>query len=213
MKRILAAVSVAAALGLGASLSFADDATKLAEPPAAGLAVATFAAGCFWCVEPPYDKLAGVVSTTSGYTAGTKAGATYKEVGRGGTGHTEGVRVVYDPTKVKYETLLEVFWRNVDPLDGQGQFCDKGDMYRPAIFAHDEEQTRLAEASKAQLAASGRFKQPIAVTVEPAKEFWVAEDYHQDYYKKNPTKYSYYRWGCGRDARLEELWGKAKESS
>lgn len=213
MKRILAAMGLAAALGLGAGPSFADEPTKLAEPPAAGLAVATFAAGCFWCVEPPYDKLAGVVSTTSGYTGGTKAGATYKEIGGGGTGHTEAVRIVYDPAKVKYETLLEVFWRNVDPLDGKGQFCDKGDMYRPAILAHDEEQTRLAEASKAQLAASGRFKQPIAVSVEPAKEFWVAEDYHQDYYKKNPTKYSYYRWGCGRDARLEELWGKPKESS
>jgi peptide-methionine (S)-S-oxide reductase len=116
--------------------------------------------------------------------------------------------VIYDPKKVSYEKLLEVFWRNVDPLDAGGQFCDRGDPYRPAIFVHDEEQKRLAEASKAALAASGRFKQAIVVPIEPAREFWVAEDYHQDYYLKNPTKYAYYRWGCGRDARLEQLWGK-----
>lgn len=207
MNRILAAFGLAA-LALGASVSLADEPTKLADPPAAGLAVATFAAGCFWCVEPPFDKLPGVVSTTSGYTGGTKAGATYKDVGKGGTGHTEAVRVVYDPAKVQYETLLEVFWKNVDPLDGEGQFCDRGDMYRPGIFVHDEQQRRLAEESKAKLAATGRFKEPIAVSIEPAKEFWIAEDYHQDYYVTNPLKYGYYRWGCGRDARLEELWGK-----
>ncbi len=207
MKRILAAFGLAA-LGLGAGASFAEERTKLADPPTGGQAVATFAAGCFWCVEPPYDKLPGVISTTSGYTGGTVAGATYREVGGGGTGRTEGVRVVYDPAKVSYETLLEVFWKNVDPLDADGQFCDKGDMYRPAIFVHNEEQKRLAEASKQKLAASGRFKEPIVVKVEPAKDFWVAEDYHQDYYIKNPTKYAYYRWGCGRDARLQELWGK-----
>ena len=130
----------------------------------------------------------------------------------GGTGHTEAVRVVYDPAKVGYDKLLEIFWKNVDPLDAKGQFCDKGEQYRPAIFVHDEEQRRLAEASKAALAASGRFKQPIAVAIEPAADFWIAEDYHQDYYLKNPAKYAYYRWGCGRDARLEELWGK-KEGS
>jgi peptide-methionine (S)-S-oxide reductase len=211
MKRILAAFGLAA-LAFGAGVSLADEPTKLAEPPPAGLAVATFAAGCFWCVEPPFDKLTGVVSTTSGYTGGTKAGATYKDVGKGGTGHTEAVRIVYDPAKVKYETLLEVFWKNVDPLDGEGQFCDRGDMYRPGIFAHTEEQKSLAEESKARLAASGRFKEPIAVGVETAKEFWIAENYHQDYYQTNPLKYGYYRWGCGRDARLEELWGKNQGS-
>ena len=208
----LAVLLAALAGALGLSLAAADEPTKRAEPPGPGFAVATFAAGCFWCVEPPYDKTAGVVSTTSGYTGGKVAGATYRQVGMGGTGHTEAVRVVYDPAKVGYDKLLEVYWKNVDPLDAKGQFCDKGEPYRPAIFVHDEEQRRLAEASKAALAASGRFKQPIVVAIEPASDFWIAEDYHQDYYLKNPAKYAYYRWGCGRDARLEELWGK-KEGS
>src|SRR5215208_88716 len=208
----LALLLAALAAALGLSLAAADEPTKRAEPPGPGLAVATFAAGCFWCVEPPYDKTEGVVSTTSGYTGGKVAGATYRQVGMGGTGHTEAVRVVYDPAKVGYDKLLEVYWKNVDPLDAKGQFCDKGEPYRPAIFVHDEEQRRLAEASKAALAASGRFKQPIVVAIEPASDFWIAEDYHQDYYLKNPAKYAYYRWGCGRDARLEELWGK-KEGS
>jgi peptide-methionine (S)-S-oxide reductase len=208
----LAVLLAALAGALGLSLAAADEPTKRAEPPGPGLAVATFAAGCFWCVEPPYDKTEGVVSTTSGYTGGKVAGATYRQVGMGGTGHTEAVRVVYDPAKVGYGKLLEVYWKNVDPLDANGQFCDKGEPYRPAIFVHDEEQRRLAEASKAALAASDRFKQPIAVAIEPAADFWIAEDYHQDYYLKNPAKYAYYRWGCGRDARLEELWGK-KEGS
>jgi peptide-methionine (S)-S-oxide reductase len=208
MKRTwLLVAALASALGTAGALA-ADERTQLAPQPPAGMAVATFAAGCFWCVEPPFDKLDGVVSTTSGYTGGKVAGATYKEVGRGGTGHTEAVRVVYDPNKVGYQKLVDVFWRNVDPLDAHGQFCDKGDEYRPAIFTHDDEQKKIAEASKAALAASGRFKQPIVVAVEPAKEFWIAEDYHQDYYQKNPVQYAYYRWGCGRDARLEELWGK-----
>ena len=204
----LAVLLAALAGALGLSLAAADEPTKRAEPPGPGLAIATFAAGCFWCVEPPYDKTEGVVSTTSGYTGGKVAGATYRQVGMGGTGHTEAVRVVYDPAKVGYDKLLEVYWKNVDPLDAKGQFCDKGEPYRPVIFVHDEEQRRLAEASKAALAASGRFKQPIVVAIEPASDFWIAEDYHQDYYLKNPAKYAYYRWGCGRDARLEELWGK-----
>jgi peptide-methionine (S)-S-oxide reductase len=208
----LALLLAALAGALGLSLAAADEPTKRAEAPGPGLAVATFAAGCFWCVEPPYDKTEGVVSTTSGYTGGKVAGATYRQVGMCGTGHTEAVRVVYDPAKVGYDKLLEIYWRNVDPLDAKGQFCDKGEPYRPAIFVHDEEQRRLAEASKAALAASGRFQQPIAVAIEPAADFWIAEDYHQDYYLKNPAKYAYYRWGCGRDARLEELWGK-KEGS
>jgi peptide-methionine (S)-S-oxide reductase len=204
----LAVLLAALAGALGLSLAAADEPTKRAEPPGPGLAVATFAAGCFWCVEPPYDKTEGVVSTTSGYTGGKVAGATYRQVGMGGTGHAEAVRVVYDPAKVGYDKLLEIYWKNVDPLDAKGQFCDKGEPYRPVIFVHDEEQRRLAEASKAALAASGRFKQPIVVAIEPASDFWIAEDYHQDYYLKNPAKYAYYRWGCGRDARLEELWGK-----
>ena len=205
----LPSLLAALALTLGlAGAAPADEPTKSAEPPPAGLAVATIAAGCFWCVEPPFDKTEGVVSTTSGYTGGTVAGATYRQVGAGGTGHTEAVRVVFDPAKVSYDKLLDVYWKNVDPLDGGGQFCDRGPEYRPVIFVHDDEQRRAAEASKTALAASGRFKQPIVVSVEPAKEFWVAEDYHQDYYQKNPVKYHYYRWGCGRDARLEEVWGK-----
>jgi methionine-S-sulfoxide reductase len=199
----------ALALGLGTqAASAADERTKLAEPPAAGLAVATFAGGCFWCMEPPFDKLDGVVSTTSGYTGGMVVGPSYKEVSGGRTDHTEALRVVYDPAKVTYAKLLEVFWRNVDPVDGSGQFCDRGHEYRPAVFAHDEEQKRLTEESKAKLAASGRFKEPIAVAVEGAKDFYVAEDYHQDYYQKNALKYQYYRWGCGRDARLKEVWGE-----
>jgi peptide-methionine (S)-S-oxide reductase len=207
MKALLAIV------GLAATLAFAparaeDERTQLAPEAPAGLALATFAGGCFWCMEPPFDKLAGVVSTTSGYTGGQVAGATYKEVSRGGTGHAEAVRVVYDPAKVTYEQLVDTFWKNVDPLDPEGQFCDQGDMYRPAIFTHDDKQKQVAESSKAALVASGRFKDPIVVTVAPAREFWVAEDYHQDYYLKNPLTYAYYRWGCGRDARLEELWGK-----
>jgi peptide-methionine (S)-S-oxide reductase len=196
----------ALALGIGLAAPAAEERTQRAPEPPAGMAVATFAAGCFWCVEPPFDKLDGVVSTTSGYTGGHVAGATYKEVGRGGTGHTEAVRVVYDPGKVEYNKLVDTFWRNVDPLDAHGQFCDKGEEYRPAIFTHDEEQRKAAEASKVALAR--RFKKPIVVAIEPAREFWAAEDYHQDYYQKNPLQYAYYRWGCGRDARLEELWGK-----
>ena len=207
MKRASLIVVALAALGLGGAFA-ADERTQLAPEPAAGLAVATFAGGCFWCMEPPFDKLDGVVSTTSGYTGGKTVGPTYKEVSGGGTGHAEAVQVVYDPNKVEYKKLVDVFWKNVDPLDAHGQFCDKGDQYRPAIFTHNDEQKQIAETSKAALAASGRFKQPIVVAVEPAREFWVAEDYHQDYYLKNPVKYQYYRWGCGRDARLEEVWGK-----
>jgi peptide-methionine (S)-S-oxide reductase len=200
-------------LGLAALVSLAATAafgvTRQAEPPGAGLATAVFAGGCFWCMEPPFDQTEGVVSTTSGYTGGTKAGATYQEVSGGNTGHYEALRVVYDPGKVTYAKLLEVFWRNVDPVDSKGQFCDKGPEYRAAIFVAGEEQTKLAGESKAALEKSGRFKQPIAVAIEPAREFWVAEDYHQDYYLTNPTKYKFYRWNCGRDARLEAVWGTA----
>jgi len=181
-----------------------------ADKPAdsAGLAKATFAGGCFWCMEPPYDKLDGVVSTTSGYTGGQKANPTYREVSAGVTGHTEAVQVVYDPKKVSYEKLLDVFWRNVDPTDSGGQFCDRGGQYRTGIFYHDEEQQRLAQASKAALEKSKPFKQPIVTPLVAATEFYPAEDYHQDYYMKNPIRYKFYRGGCGRDKRLEELWGK-----
>ncbi len=176
---------------------------------AQGTAKATFAGGCFWCMEPPYDKLPGVISTTSGYMGGKKRSPTYEEVSTGTTGHAEVVQIVYDPAKVSYEKLLEVFWRNIDPTVRDQQFCDVGSQYRTAIFFHDEEQKRLAEASKAALEKSKPFKAPIVTPVQAAGDFWPAEDYHQDYYKKNPVRYKYYRTGCGRDERLRQLWGKA----
>ncbi len=180
-----------------------------AKPPPAGAAVAAFAGGCFWCMEPPYDKLDGVLSTTSGYMGGTKRNPTYEEVSSGRTGHAEVVQVVYDPKKVTYEKLLEVFWRNVDPTVIDRQFCDVGSQYRTAIFVHTDEQRRAAENSKALLAMTKPFKDPIVTPIVAAAEFWPAEEYHQDYYVRNPLRYTYYRTGCGRDARLKALWGSA----
>lgn len=177
--------------------------------PAAEPAVATFAGGCFWCMEPPYDKLEGVISTTSGYTGGHQENPTYGEVSAGGTGHYEALRVVYDPDRVGYQQLLALFWHNVDPLDAGGQFCDRGDQYRTAIFVHDEEQRRLAEESKRSLARAGGFDRPIVTPILPAGPFYPAETYHQDYYEKNPLRYKFYRYSCGRDARLEALWGES----
>ena len=168
-------------------------------------AKATFAGGCFWCMEPPFDKLDGVTSTISGYAGGEKKNPTYEEVSAGNTGHAEVVQVTYDPKKITYEKLLEVFWRNVDPLTPNRQFCDVGSQYRTAIFYHDETQKRLAEESKKAL--SKRFKEPIVTEIVAASEFYPAEDYHQDYYTKNPLRYKYYRYNCGRDQRLEALWG------
>jgi peptide-methionine (S)-S-oxide reductase len=172
------------------------------------LAKATFAGGCFWCMEPPYDKLDGVVSTTSGYIGGRTKNPTYEAVSAGGTGHAEAVEIVFDPAKVSYAKLLDVFWRNIDPTVRNRQFCDVGDQYRSAIFYHDAEQKRLAEASKAALAKSKPFPQPIVTEIVPAGVFTAAETYHQDYYVKNPLRYKFYRYSCGRDQRLEELWGK-----
>src|SRR5262249_2998506 len=167
---------------------------------------ATFAGGCFWCVEADFDKVEGVVSTTSGYTGGGKANPSYEEVSRGGTGHAEAVEIVYDPSKVSYQKLLDVFWHNIDPLVKDRQFCDHGNQYRTAIFYHGDEQRKLAEASKA--AVQGRFKEPIATEIVAAGPFYKAEDYHQDFYVKNPIRYKFYRYNCGRDTRLEELWGR-----
>ena len=191
--------------GLPVWLSFiASAGAQQNEPPKT--AIATFAGGCFWCVEADFDKVGGVISTTSGYTGGRTPNPTYEEVSRGGTGHAESVEIVYDPIKVSYEKLLDVFWHDIDPLAKNSQFCDHGDQYRTAIFYHDEEQRRFAEASKT--AVQARFKQPIATQITAAGPFYRAEDYHQDYYLKNPIRYKFYRFNCGRDARLEELWGK-----
>jgi peptide-methionine (S)-S-oxide reductase len=173
----------------------------------AATAKATFAGGCFWCMEPPYDELDGVISTISGYAGGKTKNPTYEQVSRGTTGHTEVVQVTYDPKKITYEKLLDVFWRNVDPLTPNRQFCDIGSQYRTAIFYHDENQKRLAEESKKAL--SKRFKEPIVTEIVAYTEFYPAEEYHQDYYTKNPLRYKYYRYNCGRDQRLEALWGAA----
>jgi peptide-methionine (S)-S-oxide reductase len=179
------------------------------SPGGTPLAKATFAGGCFWCMEPPYDELEGVISTISGYTGGTKKNPTYEQVSAGTTGHTEAVEVTYDPKKISYDKLLDVFWRNIDPLTANAQFCDSGSQYRSAIFYHDQTQKTLAEASKKRV--QSRFKQPIVTEIVRASEFYPAEDYHQDYYKKNPVRYKIYRYGCGRDSRLQELWGAEKK--
>ena len=174
---------------------------------ATNLEKATFAGGCFWCMEHPFDQLSGVISVTSGYTGGHKKNPTYEEVSAGGTGHAESVQVVYDPAKVTYEKLLNVFWHNIDPTTKDRQFCDAGNQYRSAIFYHNEEQHQLALQSKAQLEKNKTFKEPIVTEIVKATEFYPAEEYHQHYYKKNPIRYKYYRTSCGRDKRLKELWG------
>jgi len=176
----------------------------------ATMAKAIFAGGCFWCMEPPFEKLPGVVAVISGYTGGTQVNPTYQEVSSGRTGHTEAIQVIYDPKLVDYNTLLDTFWANIDPTDGGGQFIDRGPQYRSAIFYLDDEQRRLAESSKAKLAASGLFKGTIVTEISAAGPFYPAEDYHQDYYKTNPLRYNYYRWGSGRDEFLESTWKKAK---
>ena len=174
---------------------------------ATNLEKATFAGGCFWCMEHPFDEIPGVVSVTSGYTGGQKKNPGYEEVSAGGTGHAESVQVVYDPTKVTYEKLLKVFWHNIDPTAKDRQFCDSGHQYRSAIFYHNEEQQRLALQSKAELEKNKTFREPLVTEIVRATEFYPAEDYHQHYYKKNPIRYKYYRSRCGRDQRLKELWG------
>ena len=173
-------------------------------------AVAVFAGGCFWCTEADFDKLPGVLETTSGYIGGSIENPTYEEVSSGRSGHIEAVQVRFDPRQTSYAKLLEAFWPTIDPVNGNGQFCDNGPQYRSAIFYLNAEQQRLAEASKTALAASGRLQQPIATVILAATTFYAAEDYHQDYHTKNPLRYSYYRHGCGRDQRLQELWGKSE---
>ena len=176
--------------------------TKAPKPV---LGRATLAGGCFWCMVPPFEKIPGVVSVTSGYTGGQKVNPSYEEVSAGGTGHAESVDIVYDPAKVTYAQLLDVFWHNVDPLQGDGQFCDHGHQYRTAIFYHDAEQKKLAEESKEKVQA--RLQKLVVTEIVAASRFYAAEEYHQDFYKKNPVRYYTYRAGCGRDRRLKELWG------
>jgi peptide-methionine (S)-S-oxide reductase len=176
-------------------------------PTNANYSTATFAGGCFWCMEQPFDKINGVVSSISGYTGGTKENPTYREVSGGSTGHTESVQITYDPTKVKYETLLKTFWRNIDPVDAKGQFCDKGSQYRSGIFYATPEQQKSAIASKTELDQAGKLPAPIVTEVTAASTFYPAEDYHQNYYQTTTAKYKIYRFGCGRDRRLTQLWG------
>ncbi|WP_136515465.1 peptide-methionine (S)-S-oxide reductase MsrA [Geomonas edaphica] len=189
------------------TLAFLFLLTAAGSLPAAPLQKATFAGGCFWCMEHPFDELPGVVSVTSGYTGGHTRNPTYDEVSAGGTGHAESVQVIYDPGKISYDKLLTRFWHNIDPTAKDRQFCDAGHQYRSAIFYHDEEQRRLALKSKQALEANKPFKGTIVTEIVPATEFYPAEEYHQHYYKKNPLRYSYYRLSCGRDHRLKELWG------
>jgi peptide-methionine (S)-S-oxide reductase len=211
LRRLLVGLLLLATLGLiWDALPFYATADSVSKSPGtdANLATATFAGGCFWCMEKPFDELDGVLSTTSGYTGGTKTNPTYAEVSAGGTGHVEAVEVVYDPAKVNYDTLLEVFWKNVDPVDDRGQFCDKGSQYRAKIFAHGDEQQTLAEQSKRSLNAEPKFAAtPIVTAIEPAQTFYPAEDYHQNYYLTHPVRYRFYRTACGRDQRLAEVWG------
>ena len=205
--RIMTATVTALGLALGMALVGGAVPTRAQSQSADQLATATFAGGCFWCMEPPYDELDGVISTTSGYIGGSRLNPTYEEVSSGMTGHTEAVQIVYDPSKITYEALLDVFWRNIDPTTKDRQFCDRGSQYRTGIFPHDDEQQRLAEASKTRLEQTNPFADPIVTEITRAGEFWEAEDYHQDYYLKNPLRYKLYRYGCGRDSRLEQIWG------
>ncbi len=203
-RRFMGAVFAAALLSYAALSMDAPSMSRAAEndPEAA-----TFAGGCFWCVESDFDHVPGVVRTVSGYTGGTLDNPTYRQVSAGGTGHREAVQIFFDPKKVTYATLLEIFWRSIDPTDEGGQFCDRGDSYTTTIFANSPEQKRLAEESKRRLEQSGVLPRPIATAIEVAGPFYPAEDYHQDYYKKNPLRYNLYLFGCGRHARIRDLWG------
>ena len=190
----------------GSTFAVQDDINLAPRTPR--LEKATFAGGCFWCMEEALDKVQGVVSTTSGYTGGQKPNPTYEEVSAGGTGHAESVQILYDPAKVSYEKILDLFWHNIDPTTPDRQFCDKGHQYRSAIFYHNETQRRLAEESKKMIEKTKTFPEPIATEIVAASDFYPAEEYHQDFYKKNPFRYKFYKYNCGRAQRLHELWGK-----
>jgi peptide-methionine (S)-S-oxide reductase len=198
-------------LFLGLALAIAAlGAVAAQNAPAApqGQAVAVFAGGCFWCTEADFDKVPGVQKTMSGYTGGKVPNPGYERVSAGGTGHAEAVEVTYDPAKVSYQQLLDFYWRSVDPTVKDAQFCDHGDQYRTAIFVRNDEERKLAEASKKKVEAE--LKKPVFTQIADATPFYAAEEYHQDFYKKNPTKYKFYRWNCGRDQRLEQIWGPKK---
>jgi methionine-S-sulfoxide reductase len=172
---------------------------------------ATFAGGCFWCMQPPFDKLKGVISTKAGYTGGQKLQPTYNEVSAGGTGHAESVLIEFDPSKISYQQLLDVFWRQIDPTDAGGQFVDRGSQYLTVIFYHNEKQRQLAEQSRDVLETSGRFGKSIVTRIVPAATFWSAEEYHQHYADKNPIRYHFYRYHSGRDQYLDRIWGNNRE--
>jgi peptide-methionine (S)-S-oxide reductase len=176
--------------------------------PGSQRATAIFAGGCFWCIEKDFEKMPGVIEVESGYTAGKTSRPSYEQVSAGGTGHTEAVRVIYDPQKVTYPQLVEYFWRHIDPTVKDRQFCDAGSQYRSGIYWQNDAERKVAEASRDALLKSGKFK-VIHTELAPASAFWLAEEYHQDYYKKNPIRYNYYRTGCGRDARVKEIWGNS----
>jgi len=210
--RALLSVVVAIAAAVAAGSPHAE-ATRATGPAPAGLAKATFAGGCFWCVESDFEKVPGVVSVTSGYTGGKVANPSYEEVSAKGTGHAEAVEVVFDPKRVSYAQLVEYFWRTIDPTTKDRQFCDAGTPYRTGIFVHDAAQLAAARASLANLEASKPFKEPVVTEITLAGPFYAAEEYHQGYYKKNPLRYKYYRSSCGRDARIQQLWGSLPHPS
>lgn len=197
-------------LTISASLLFA---AASPTPSNQHLEKAVFAGGCFWCEETAFEGKPGVISVISGFAGGTKVDPTYEEVSAGGTGHAESVEVTFDTTKTSYANLLKIFWVNVDPTDSGGQFCDRGNQYRSEIFYMNDTQKKLAEQSKQEVEKTKKFKEPIVTQIQPLKKFYPAEEYHQDFYKKNPVQYKTYRLGCGRDRRLEELWGTVPESA
>jgi len=212
-RRLIAATLLLACSSWAAAQGTTPAAPMQAPAATAGTQKAVFAGGCFWCVESDFDKVDGVLSTTSGYTGGKTANPTYEQVSNKVTGHAEAVEIVFDPKKVSYEKLVEHFWRTIDPTTKDRQFCDAGSPYRTAIFAQDAAQLKAAQASKAALDKSKPFKEPIVTEVLQGGPFYAAEDYHQDYYEKNPVRYKFYRFNCGRDQRMEELWGKPDKSS
>jgi len=208
-RRVMATVILASSLVATVAFAASAPTATPASPPPRALEKATFAGGCFWCVETAFEGLPGVTTVISGYTGGPQTNPSYEEVSSGRTGHLESVEITYDPKRVTYAQLLEIFWHNIDPTQSNGQFCDHGAQYRSAIFVHDATQQRLAEGSKRTLERGPRrFKGAFVTSIVPASRFWPAEEYHQDFYRKDPVRYESYRTGCGRDRRLTELWGK-----